>query len=405
MPSGSMRVLVGALGFGFGFGLGLAAGESLAAPIAVLDKVVVLSRHGVRAPTQSDARLASWAAHPWPSWPVARGELTPRGAELIRWTWAAQRDGLSAILGAGCPAPAAVRVHADTDQRTRATASALLAALAPGCGLRYSVAATRHDPLFHPLKAGVCRFDPAAARAAVEAAGGGLTALAQRLRPSLAVIDAVSGMPISSWPTAVKASRVEVEIAGALGVGSSMAEIFALEWGQWPRHAPAWGALDGASLAALMPLHVAVFAQVNRTPYVAERRGSALLAAIATALAADDGQRLVAFVGHDTNIANVAALLDLQWTLPGRAPNEIPPGSALVFERWREESRTVVRVRFLAPSPLQMHADPPVGAPPSAALRLACGTRCDSNEFAAQARRSIRAECVPRQRPTSPGAP
>ena len=49
---------------------------------AKLLKMVVLSRHGVRSPTQSSETLESWSRKDWPEWPVKRGELTPRGAKL-----------------------------------------------------------------------------------------------------------------------------------------------------------------------------------------------------------------------------------------------------------------------------------------------------------------------------------
>lgn len=33
-----------------------------------LEKVVVVSRHGVRSPTQSAETLASWSSRQWPNW-------------------------------------------------------------------------------------------------------------------------------------------------------------------------------------------------------------------------------------------------------------------------------------------------------------------------------------------------
>ena len=46
---------------------------------AKLLKMVVLSRHGVRSPTQSSETLGSWSRKDWPEWPVKRGELTRAG--------------------------------------------------------------------------------------------------------------------------------------------------------------------------------------------------------------------------------------------------------------------------------------------------------------------------------------
>jgi Histidine acid phosphatase. len=60
---------------------------------AKLLKMVVLSRHGVRSPTQSSETLESWSRKDWPEWPVKRGELTRRGASLVSAIW--ERDAAS----------------------------------------------------------------------------------------------------------------------------------------------------------------------------------------------------------------------------------------------------------------------------------------------------------------------
>ena len=61
----------------------LAPTRGYAAEKSVLLKEVVLSRHGVRSPTQPAAKLAEWSAKPWPRWPVRAGHLTTRGSSLI----------------------------------------------------------------------------------------------------------------------------------------------------------------------------------------------------------------------------------------------------------------------------------------------------------------------------------
>ena len=49
-----------------------------------MERAVLLSRHGVRAPIESNQELDQFAATPWPVWPVPPSYLTPRGAELMR---------------------------------------------------------------------------------------------------------------------------------------------------------------------------------------------------------------------------------------------------------------------------------------------------------------------------------
>jgi 4-phytase/acid phosphatase len=76
---------------------------------------------------------------------------------------------------------------ADVDQRTRATAEALLKGMFPDCGLTpgYRTDA-KVDALFHPTRAGTCRIDPAHARQAVlDRVGGNFTSVTAAHRSDL----------------------------------------------------------------------------------------------------------------------------------------------------------------------------------------------------------------------------
>jgi 4-phytase/acid phosphatase len=93
-----------------------------------LEQIVLLSRHGVRSPTQPLSELDRLVTTPWARWPVAPGELTPRGANLMRlmggyYRAIYARRGL--LSPDGCPDPGTVMAWADVDQRTRATAKSL----------------------------------------------------------------------------------------------------------------------------------------------------------------------------------------------------------------------------------------------------------------------------------------
>lgn len=48
-----------------------------------LERVVILSRHGVRSPTKQTQLMNDVTPDKWPQWPVKAGYLTPRGAELV----------------------------------------------------------------------------------------------------------------------------------------------------------------------------------------------------------------------------------------------------------------------------------------------------------------------------------
>ena len=297
-------------------------------------KIVVLSRHGVRAPTQKHDVLAQWSRRIWPTWPVKRGELTPRGASLVTAMWGNlgetfRHAGL--LPREQCPRPGDVFVRADVDERTRATARALLDGLAPDCHLGYAVGSDAIDPLFHPVKAGLYAFDP------------------------ISAATDILGLSVAS-------DGRSVAIAGSLAIASSMAEIFLLEYGEWPGAAAGWGQVDAATLRQVLPVHARVFDVVNRAPLVAWARGSSLHAEMGSALLGThydercNKAALVVFVGHDTNIANLGALLGVNWQLDEYPVNGIPPAAALMLELWEKNGAREVRVHFVAQPPAALHA-------------------------------------------------
>src|SRR5262245_43260710 len=65
----------------------LLEGSSAAQPARSSDElkyVIIVSRHGVRAPTWDAKRLNQYSAQAWPDFGVAPGELTPHGRQLMR---------------------------------------------------------------------------------------------------------------------------------------------------------------------------------------------------------------------------------------------------------------------------------------------------------------------------------
>lgn len=347
-----------------------------------LIKVVVLSRHGVRAPTQKAETLALWSQRVWPVWPVKRGDLTPRGAQLVTAMWGnlAENWRHEGILPPNlCQQPANVFVRADVDERTRATARALLDGLAPDCRLGFTVSTAGIDPLFHPVKAGLYAFDPiGAATDILSMTNGGLGQLQDDLATPLALAGQISApisvqlcerfglapnCALSDLPNAVSiaSNGSNVGILGSLDIGSSLAEIFLLEYGQWPDAYAGWGQVDENTLRKVLPVHTRVFNVVNRAPLVAWARGASLLSEMGAALLGTHYDErfnkagLVVFVGHDTNIANLGALLGVNWQMEGYPANSIPPAAALMLELREKKGKQEVRVRFFAQSMSALH--------------------------------------------------
>jgi 4-phytase/acid phosphatase len=89
----------------------------------------------------------------------------------------------------------------------------------------------------------------------------------------------------------------------------------------------------------VLKIHTKVFNKLQRNERVAARQGTNLLYHLTHAIqygrdpgVASGENKLIAYVGHDTNIANVAALLNLHWELPEYPRDDMPPGGALIFE-------------------------------------------------------------------------
>ena len=348
-----------------------------------LTKIVALSRHGVRSPTQSAATLSQWSTRTWPQWPVPRGYLTPRGAKLVTAMWEDMRgrmQNLGLLPDAACPPPGRVFVRADVDQRTKATAKAVLDGLCSDGSQSYAVSGQTPVPLFHPVQAGVQRFDPASVAASIiDNAGGDLDRLHEDNATALTHMQHLSaplgpgmcsrynlpptcGLTDLPNSVSVEADGSGAGLSGALATASGMAEIFLLEYAQWPDISAGWGQVDARVLREVMPVHTSVFNTVNRAPVVARLKGASLLTEMMAALEGShrdqrcNAASLVVFVGHDTNIANVGALLGVNWQLAGYPDNATPPGSALLLELWEQGGNKEVRVRFFAQTPEALHA-------------------------------------------------
>jgi 4-phytase/acid phosphatase len=125
-----------------------------------------------------------------------------------------------------------------------------------------------------------------------------------------------------------------------------MVETLRLGWNEnLPLSQLAWGNITASSqITAVLPLLTANYDLSNDVRYTAQKRGSILLNAMLEGVeqgvntTADKmpDTRWLLLVAHDTNIAMVRTLMDFSWTLSGYTRGNIPPGSSLVFERWRD---------------------------------------------------------------------
>ena len=351
-----------------------------------LERVVVLSRHGVRAAMSSTAELGRYSAEPWPEFAVPPGNLTANGriAEGVLGTY--YRGLYKGLLpAAGC---GGLHVHANVLERTRETARALAEALQPGCPARIETVGEGHDdPLFEPVAAGVAAPDYGLALAAVAGRiGNDPVAWAQSHRADVVALQDLlrgggSGAALTDVPPVlgIGGGTALVRLDGPQARASSLSESLLMAYADGlPLDRLAGGRLTEARLTEVQAAHALDFDLRARTPYLARVAASYLAARLMSTI---DGRAdgigggrnpVVLVVGHDGTIEALGGLLDLHWLLQGYQPDQVPPGGALRFELWRRagDGREVVRVLFTAQSLAQLRGrlplgpdDPPYSAP------------------------------------------
>jgi 4-phytase/acid phosphatase len=332
---------------------------------------LIVARHGVRSPTKSNTVLDRYSAQPWPAWPVEPGELTPRGARLLELFGAYDRLWLTRddlLPAGGCPPSDSFYFVADTDHRTIASARALASGLAPDCNLPIHFQPQEpDDPIFHFL----ATYDPTesqrlAVQQALEQRQSQFPAAsyARVLKTLANILDPDSNSPklkFLTQPQTVSVGKSDhlADIIGPLATSSSLSENLLLEYADGMQGADlGWGRLKLQDLPALLGLHTAYFDLAHRTPALARAEASNLLQRIlltleqaATGAAAPGAigparTRLVLLDGHDTNLAGLAALLGLHWTLDGRA-DDTPPGAQLTFELHENRRTQVQTIRIV----------------------------------------------------------
>lgn len=353
------------------------AAEALAAhdssPSYRLDKVVTLSRHGVR-PQGDTQKLDQATGKQWPVFGVPDGFLTGHGYmgiaqqgahELADW----RGRGLKLESAQGCPLPNQLWVWADVDQRTRATGKALLDGMFPGCGLMPQWSTQWEDPIFSEASMGLSPLDTHKVRQQVMARmGGSPQAASQHYAKAVATLrravcaenEKACAFMDEPWGVEFKKSG-KAKLTGPVSQGSTISETIREQYSEnLPLAQVAFGhAPDAGAVKALMALHAAKYDLLSDTPEYARHGGSILLGQLMQALQSDSRQDteaaplarpLVMFVGHDTNIAQIQTLLGFNWQLPGYPRNDIPPGGSLEFQRYHntQDGSEWVRIIFRA---------------------------------------------------------
>lgn len=355
-----------------------------------LEKVAMFTRHGIRPPTKEPA--AGLAEQPWPAWSVPFGNLTDRGAQGVVLLGRFDRQFFAArglFPAEGCPTAAQYKVEASAKERAIRTARSMAEGFAPAC----TVAVTHptgpdEDSVFHPLTVPGNRLDPAKAMAASAASlpPGGLKQEMAGFETEFALLQRALGRQSDDWcarkklpagcritdlPTALEADEEEgrPDVGGAFGQGSTISQTFLLEYLEGkPMEQVAWGRASRADIERMLNFHPLKFKYENRPSYIADRAAAPIMRRLLSYL--QDGQvKLALMAGHDTNIADLAGMLDLHWRIDSYPADDTPPGGAIGIEMLHDQkgqrfirafyrAQTMDQLRNL--EPLDLKANPAI---------------------------------------------
>ncbi len=361
-----------------------------------LTRVVVVMRHGIRPPTKAVVVPAEVSARQWPSWDVPYGYLTAHGAKAVAELGRFDAKTYADLWPKGCAAEGkgAVRVVADTDERTLKTAESYVEAGFAACaGAIEHAPDGKPDPRFSPFETGTLP-DTASMMASAESdlPAGGLAALDMANKARLDALSTVLGCEeaacrLSARATTLDASKGRVKITGGLDIASTVGQVLMLEYADEKSMANVgWGKVTRDQIRDFLTFHALEFQLVARPRVISDFGAGPLLSEVRQGLYGD-GARMTVLVGHDSNLAYVGGALGLHWTGGDFPQDDPPPGGAIIFERWTKAgSADRIVVRFRAQTLDEMRTLKPLGEGALTTLKpMVCGEApvCDGEAFKA----------------------
>ncbi|MBJ9323303.1 histidine-type phosphatase [Citrobacter freundii] len=391
----------------------------------VLEKVVTMTRHGVRSQSNS-ASVQENSPTPIPTFSAKDGELTMHGyaavtlmGDYLHRYFVSQKF----LTKNTCPDAKNIFIRSSAFQRTRMTANALADTLFPGCAIPvHSPEKKTDDTLFEPIVSGMAPLNvEKATQSVITALGGSFDTARQRYASQITAMQKVVDPECQptectftnhKWGISTDKQNINISLKGPLARGNELGETFRLQYteGMSVKDVAFGHVSRAADIAPLMKLKEIKFDLIEHNPYIAARGGSQLMSQILYALEKGSGYkdpdaspqirdsapdaRMVMYVAHDTNLGYLQPLLNVSWNLQGYPKDDTPPGSTLLFERYRDTKtqKIYVSVSFMTQTLDQMRRLETLSSknpPLQQKLNLNCknspdGWLCPIDEFAAQ---------------------
>ena len=317
-----------------------------------LREVVVMSRHNLRSPlTSSGAAHLRVTPHEWFKWTSPGSQLSLRGGVLEtemgqyfrKWL---EEEGL--FQANYHPEDGAVRIYANSKQRTIATAQFFAAGLLPvdNMDIEYHSEFDTMDPVFNPVF--TYMSDEYAAdvnKDMHEHFDSVIEGLSDNYELLLDVIDAeesedvkngkFSGFVTDDSQFTIEEGK-EPGVSGSLKTACQVSDALVLQYYEEPdKTKAAFGhELSTEDWEAISEIKDVYGDVLFTTPLVAINVAHPLLEEINSELSTE-GRQFTFLCGHDSNIASVLAALRVEdYSLPETIEKKTPIGSKLVISVW-----------------------------------------------------------------------
>lgn len=303
----------------------------------VVERTVMLMRHGVRPSTKFPATPAGTTKEPWPDWTTPAGDLTLHGAEAIRRLAAYDRMQFVAaglLPGEGCASTGTITAWASGSARAIKTGQAFLETIQPGCAVSLEhPTGDEEEDAFHPSEAR-SGIDGALALEAAKALlpAGGIDAEVKAHDAAFRQLERVVGVPVERRSTLKASAGGKPNLKGGLSFGSTASQTILLEYLEgMPMAKVGWGRASKADIRMMLRFHPIKFRYETRPSYVARRLAAPFVERMTDAIEGKSGTLTLLF-GHDTNIAALGGFYDLHWTMADYPRDDIAPGGAIRFD-------------------------------------------------------------------------
>jgi len=367
-----------------------------------LSQVLVVSRHGLRAPlTDGDNILTQATPLKWPHWNTDAGLLTTKGGALEVFMGSYFKDWLvdtELVEKNGCSD--SLFVYTNTMPRTIATGQFFMDGAFPGCRVNINTQSdmTARDPLFYQSikndSESFVKNNTDTIHHFIQASD--LNASYAQLEKIIDYKNSFNCKTQNQCQLSVEENIVNLDagkepsIAGPLNKSFLMVDAFILQdYEGFPQGDIAWGKIknddEWKSLAKLRNGYIeAAYLQ----PEVAKNIITPLLTKVDSLLpekmSADDKQINV-IVGHDTSVGPLLKAMEFnEYELPGQY-EKTPIGGKLVFQRWTDKKtdKEYLKVEYIYQTAEQMRnlTELSLQTPPQRVTLSLKGCQIDNNGF------------------------